>query len=1205
MKDSFISFLSNSTVDDTANKITSELQKYDVIDYLTKISALYLFPHNQNKSLVFDTLIASILEKPKSYYSGIAKVSNNKFKNITDYSMNFPIAENIDPPEMPFVYRILFFGNYFIFSGIGKDIGYRLQAFLDILFKNKNRFNKDFVHISSLMVHFILTISTKICTDYSEMNVPEYYEQPNIYYPNTQNLQKLQQSLYVDIEFIKQFIVDDELESLMSVFGERQYSHIDKPENFRFYYKPFIKINETTFCVLNPTELGAFLINYILKKSYDFGEFDKLIKAYNDYMFRQCIGSFANLGHKKLSEESLDIKLLNTNSYKEILLNVANNGLLFIQFFCDSGEKYNFKNAHEQIEINNHTIGKRWEYISSKLKDYPQDRVYQVCIPASFSRIIHYKTKRDQSFRQLLVSPFDLYCIAINERSHRNFIPRYLDCKSNMFEPFTVYGDIYNISVYCQNYSFYLDDNFDYRKDLLYLGFDSALDYYNKALSDEDKFLADFPNSKYLLEMVQVDPFRKIYECYNKNTLYILNKFPNIEIWQIICTQSSIAEINLHHTITDMCSYWLAECKNIVLEKNFINTSIVIEHKLTGDLNKYISSESYSDSPLEDLLKIIIVDNKITLNWTPESFFKLTNVDNSQEKKIIALLLEALSCFSDVELSIQKLDKIFENPLKKKVFALNHQKYPYLKYIDLNFRVISVEYEQQLLDEIGYFLINEKGIPIGRIKAEDKYAICSSVVDYLYEKLKDIISSLQPQNLIEQIYLDLEKAMYSMMLMQKRHAANIACHPEKANELNLSYSQLNKSSVALKFFIEYVAAQPPKGNVILGELEYENILTICSAIVHWAQIGDLFKYNIIDSEMNILKSGRVGIENTQTHDLTESTYSAAIKRLMRHSNPHIEKYHFDNNNIDSKVLNEAFTAEFGYSYDDLSKIVFSLITVGNDLQGEIYKKNIIELCDTIIEKTGIEKIKLNKVIDDLSLKERSVYLPAPEGYNNTDVWPWRFNRRLSFTRRPLIIVGDKIVWGNRQLFHCLLFTYDLIKEGNLKADSKELKQLIGKIADNRGNQFNDAVIEKLRSIRGLIVDGKVQKINGRKIINENQNTLGDIDVLIINFGKKRIIVGEVKDFSFSKSPYEMQQQYLSVFCDNGKKLCYISKHKRRVDWVKNHLDDVIEHYRLPKGNWKVDDILILSEPIISNEYYHKKQKCILFSDISEKTIFRL
>ena len=50
MKDSFISFLSNSTVDDTANKITSELQKYDVIDYLTKISALYLFPHNQNKS---------------------------------------------------------------------------------------------------------------------------------------------------------------------------------------------------------------------------------------------------------------------------------------------------------------------------------------------------------------------------------------------------------------------------------------------------------------------------------------------------------------------------------------------------------------------------------------------------------------------------------------------------------------------------------------------------------------------------------------------------------------------------------------------------------------------------------------------------------------------------------------------------------------------------------------------------------------------------------------------------------------------------------------------------------------------------------------------------------------------------------------------------------------------------------------------------
>ncbi|MBR5874732.1 MAG: hypothetical protein IKY90_08380 [Oscillospiraceae bacterium] len=1206
MKKNLPSLLEKPSKNDIANSITTELKKYDIIDFLNKISALYLFPNNQNKALVFDTLIASILEKPKSYFSGTAKISNNKFQNIVNYSMSFPIAKNIDPPEMPFIHRILFYGNHWIFSGINKDIGYRLQGLLDILFKNGNGFNQDFINDSSLITHTILTISTKICADlHYDRQILGHYEKTDIDYPNTQNIKKAQQALSVDIDFLKRFIQSEELEKLISEFGENQFNHTNNPENFRFYYKPFLRISESTLFVLNPSELGSFLINYILKKAAEYGCFDDVIKAYNEYIFQQCLESFKKLDHKKIVVEPLEIDLISTDSYKEVLLNVVNNGLLFVQFFCDSGNKYNFENMHELIKINNFQIGKRWAYIQEKLKGYPQDRIYQICISCSFSRVTQYKTIIKQSFRQLLLSPFDLYCIAVNEHSHRNFIPRYMDCKYNMLEPFTLYGDIYNISVYCDRYSFYLDDNFDYRKDIFYLGFDNAIDYFNKAIISENKFLADCPNAPYLLEMIRLDSARNIYMSHNKETIYILNKFSNIDIWQLIDSTSTTIASDIYHTVTDMCSYWIAECKNIITGNSFHNNSIVIEHKLTGNLTQYFSSESYSESALEDLLKIQILDNIITFIWTPEAYFKFSNENNSQEKAITTLLLESISCFSTKALSMHKVDKLFENPLKKKAFFLNAQEYPYLKPIDLDFRKVSIEYEQLLSDEIGYFLIKEKGVPFGEIKKNEKYSICSTIVDYLYKKLKTLVASLNPQNLIEQIYLDLEKVMYSMMLTQRRHAFNIACYPEKTDKLNSTYNQLNKSSIALKFFMEYVSAQPPKGNVLLGELEYENILTICSAIIHWAQIGDLFNYNIIDSEMNILKSGRVGINNTQPIELTESTYSAAIKRLTQYSNPHISKYHFGNDNIDFDDLNSAFIAEYGYSYGDFSKVVTSLLVIGEDIKSEICRINITKLLETIFEKTGIERSKISKIINDLSLKERPEYLPAPKGYKNTDIWPWRFNRRLSFTRRPLIMVDEDIVWGNRQLFHCLMFTYDLIKDGKLKAESAALKQVISKLSNSRGNLFNSAVAEKLNTIKGLIVTEKVKKINGKMIADANRNTLGDIDVLIIDTRRRKIIVGEVKDFSFSKSPYEMHQQYLNVFCDNGNKLCYISKHKRRVDWIKSHLNDVIEHYKLSKKNWKVDDILILSEPVISNEYYHKNQKTILFSDISEKSIYNL
>ena len=133
----------------------------------------------------------------------------------------------------------------------------------------------------------------------------------------------------------------------------------------------------------------------------------------------------------------------------------------------------------------------------------------------------------------------------------------------------------------------------------------------------------------------------------------------------------------------------------------------------------------------------------------------------------------------------------------------------------------------------------------------------------------------------------------------------------------------------------------------------------------------------------------------------------------------------------------------------------------------------------------------------------------------------------------------------------------------------------------------------------------IKKINGIKITDDKNQDIGDIDVLIIYPKKKKIIVAEVKDFSFTKSPYEMHQEYLRVFCDQKGELCYISKHKRRVAWIKNHIDDIIKHYNLSHEKWKIDDVLILNEQIISNEYYHINQKTILYADISKESINKI
>lgn len=115
------------------------------------------------------------------------------------------------------------------------------------------------------------------------------------------------------------------------------------------------------------------------------------------------------------------------------------------------------------------------------------------------------------------------------------------------------------------------------------------------------------------------------------------------------------------------------------------------------------------------------------------------------------------------------------------------------------------------------------------------------------------------------------------------------------------------------------------------------------------------------------------------------------------------------------------------------------------------------------------------IIRDLSLGKRNNYLTPPDGFSPNDIWPWRFNRRLSFTRRPLIIYEDELIWGNRQLSHSFWFTVDLIFDGKYKATKKKLKSLIGKIANKRGNAFNDDVKQNFYPLIPLPLIQKLRK----------------------------------------------------------------------------------------------------------------------------------
>lgn len=472
----------------------------------------------------------------------------------------------------------------------------------------------------------------------------------------------------------------------------------------------------------------------------------------------------------------------------------------------------------------------------------------------------------------------------------------------------------------------------------------------------------------------------------------------------------------------------------------------------------------------------------------------------------------------------------------------------------------------------------------------------------LFKKLQDEVRVLDPKNLLEIFYDDLEKLLYKNVLYHQRYAQDIACYPEREEYILEKINTDNKTSVALKFLVEYVAAIPPKGNILIGEGQYERLLAICFLIIDWSYKNDLFYYKIFDTPVEILKSHRVGLKHGEFEHmytvnqtvrknqlLSASTYKDAIQWVER------KNYLND--------IDIVFEKEFGYTLKRLVDFVEGLNEYSKTLKGDtVFTAKINEIIEYLTTNySELDKDTISLIIESVSLKRRDKYLPAPKPFRNEDVFPWRFNRELSFVRRPILIRDDEMIWGNRQLSHMILFVLDLIDNGKLKTKSNEMKSLIGEISNVRGAEFNELVFRKLKSFNAFDVYSNVSKVNRNKIA-ENKNPLGDIDVLIIDKRHHKIIAGEVKEFNVSRNPYEMYLEYKKMFENTKKKRCFYDKHSRRVDWCSNHVEDFKIQYNLEDVEWEVVGLFILDQPLISTEIYHKDIKMLTEKELSVENI---
>ena len=233
--------------------IINEVKKYDIFDFISRVSALNLVPENQNKSILFDALIGSLLTINRSEYTSTIKMSSGKFRKIINQIDNMNLKMELDPAETVFIENVMFYNNYLIFTGINYLPGYCLQMMIHILFLRKNDFDVDFLKSASELVRLVLSISNVAATELGyNLEGLERLEEKKIVIPDSSKLKHMVQLVIVDDNYIRYLIEDDALiEELYSDFGDGDIETALNAEQQNFFVKPFIKVGDNKTIVLN------------------------------------------------------------------------------------------------------------------------------------------------------------------------------------------------------------------------------------------------------------------------------------------------------------------------------------------------------------------------------------------------------------------------------------------------------------------------------------------------------------------------------------------------------------------------------------------------------------------------------------------------------------------------------------------------------------------------------------------------------------------------------------------------------------------------------------------------------------------------------------------------------------------------------------------------------------------------------------------
>jgi len=1203
-------------IDDSSHQqeITDFILKYNKSSLVKAVSALQLSPINQGKDLRMEMFINEILF--------LASTNDEKvpYDALLDFfAHNFQSDYMEDPISSHFAENVVYYGgNYTILPGINSDISDKLKALLNSIFGTENELSSEFKTRADQFATLLLTCSSLIL---STAGIKPYTlsegEDDAVFIPevsllehftNAVTIQRVVleticESNQIPVDTIEEFLV-------MDADVAEEYNPYDSIYTLRPFYK-----HEDEFICLTPANIGFALFSRIRKLAVEMQEEAILRKAFHKWQSDKIIGYAKRAGWRKvgfeLPENTQDDRII------EQIFQIDSNKLAYISLVTGLSSQ-----AQASSERNAQTVYDRIDKVIDHLNlmNNSNTKVLSIMIGGSFDDQMMLMWKKPKVDNHSLVFSFSDFEIIVQSEDPEPLM-LWKFAKAHNLAATRV--DIGFGSDTVDMFAFYKSNNGsllpsdDAPGYIVYMG--AGANFVRELVSYRNEHAAARIIDDRLADVVvrRARPFAPLYKpehiSRHNSMLIEIFKFP---IWVTSYQEKSRADYLKIAIYVEAVSFWMFRLSAKI--SDYLNQlrSKPIEIRLAFDPNLLTRSESSDYSNLgkfEEELEFTVEQRTVELTLPFSISGLLSGDDNSGERLMMEtillgfnIILKKSSCEQMPRDMIREaIEEVMSPPIAKMILFSDSSENPLLDNRDLPPARYLMDTERELiLDHLVEMLNPASPIPANIDNLKDKHKLCMDLVAMLLARVESKLAQFNTPDLLEYLVTLNERLIFQSEYNSLLLPAKIACYSNfraEVADLKKKNKKLVPTSLAVRGVIEFIVAGPNFDGQPVNLDDIDEIIALMDEAIMWANVGDSITLLGNDPDIGLLPSGRVGIWDDFYKEVIAPFNISRVETEVFYSiNPDRRNDEFDEGKVfvNNDQTDAAFLEEWGASFTTFTSLYGSMQMLGLQSGDSFMTMKEDEFLAEIpkLFRKKVSNEELMAAINLLVLDQRKSVKKAPDGFIAKDILPWRYNRALSFVRRPLIRLiypGDQqptYHWGFRHMMRSYMALTSLISSNRLKVlDQGPIASKVMSIfVKHNGQKYRNEVFNWLKQSTVLrITDYEITiSEHGHLVADKNY---GDIDIMAIDDQLKVIYAIECKNTASARVVHEIKTELDSYIGQDGKG-GHILKHLNRHNWLNQNMEQMVKFIDHPREYQLVS--FVLSSNVIPVVYLAKNKAAL-------------